>query len=124
MKKINIYLIIALHLLLSACTSDSEDDLLIPVEPVAVVTYDDNVKTIIDSNCLACHTNPAINGASVPLTTFQDVRSAVQNLNIINRISAQPGDSGFMPLGGARLPQSSIDLIVQWEADGFLENNN
>ena len=124
MKKINIYLIIVLLVFLSACATDSEDDLLIPVEQVAVVTYDDNVKSIIDNNCLACHTNPAINGASVPLTTFDDVRSAVQNLNIINRISAQPGDSGFMPLGGARLPQSSIDLIVQWEVDGLLENNN
>ena len=26
-----------------------------------------------------------------------------------------------MPFGGPRLPQNTIDIIIQWEADGLLE---
>ncbi len=119
MKKQYITVILLLSMLLS-CTNASEDD-LIDTQPIPVlVTYDD-VKTIINNNCLDCHISPAINGASVPLLIYDNVKSAVQNNNLISKISGN-GPGGLMPLGGPMLPQNLIDIIIQWEADGLLEN--
>ena len=43
------------------------------------------------------------------------------NRDLIDRISTT--DLGFlMPFGGPRLPQNLIDTIIQWQADGLLEN--
>jgi len=56
------------------------------------------------------------------LLIFENVKNGVENNNLINRISKQAGESGAMPFGGPRLPQNLIDLLIQWEADGLLEN--
>jgi len=122
MKKI-IY-IAFLSLFIFNCENDSEDDLIDIPEPVGEkVTYNDDVKSIIDNNCIFCHSNPPVNGASTSLITFNDLVNGVNNNNLINRISAQAGEAGAMPLGGPRLPQVAIDLIVQWQTDGLLESN-
>ncbi|WP_400076056.1 hypothetical protein [Winogradskyella sp. R77965] len=102
-----------------SCSYVNEDDL---TEDIMVddVTYEDNIKTIIDSNCISCHSNPPTNGAPMALTTYDNVRDAVENRNLIGRISAT--DASVMPAGGQRLPQSIIDLVIQWEAEGLIEN--
>jgi len=122
MKK-NISNLLALFLLISisACSNDSEDDLIDQMEDPVLVTYADNVKTIIDNNCLNCHSDPPTNGAPIPLVTYTQVRNAAENGSLINRIQAQEGASGAMPLGGPRLPQTLIDIVVQWQTDGFEE---
>ena len=107
--------------LLYACTNTSEDD-LINSEPIPnLVTYTDDVKNIIDNNCISCHKSPAVNGASISLLTYTNVKSAIQNNNLISKINGT-GPGGLMPLGGPKLPQNLIDLIAKWESDGFLEN--
>ena len=107
-------------LLLSSCTNVSEDDLIESTPLPTFVTYEANVKTIIDNNCIGCHANPPVNGAPISLVTYIDVRNAVENSSLIERISTQ--DLGFvMPFGGPRLPQNLIDIVVQWELDGLLE---
>jgi hypothetical protein len=77
---------------------------------------------IIDNACNNCHTSPPQNGAPMSLTTFMDVKTSVENRGLIDRITRNEGAGGLMPLGGPRLPQASIDLIVQWNEDGLLEN--
>lgn len=104
-----------------SCTNSSEDDLIDSNALPNTVTYNDNVKSIIDNNCIQCHSNPAINGASVPLLTYNNVKSAVQNNNLISKINGI-GPGGLMPFGGPKLPQSLIDLVIKWETDGFIEN--
>ena len=119
MKKI-VLLVFTISILFS-CTNVSEDD-LIDTQPLPmIVTYNDNVKTIIDNNCLNCHIQPPVNGATIPLLIYDNVKNAVLNSNLINRISSQAGESGAMPFGAPRLPQSLIDLVIQWETDGLLE---
>ncbi|MBT7850507.1 MAG: hypothetical protein HN714_03160 [Formosa sp.] len=113
--------IITLAFLIISCTNASENDLIDQVDPQLVITYSDYIKPIFDSNCIACHSNPAINGAGVPLTTLSEVQSSIENTNLIDRINRQSGESGFMPLGGSRIPQASIDLIIQWQTEGFAE---
>lgn len=102
------------------CTNVSEDD-LIDAEPLPdLVTYQENVKAIIDNNCISCHNNPPVNGAPMSLLLYENVKDAVENKDLIGRIT---GDSpgSLMPLGGPKLPQNLIDIIIQWEADGLIE---
>lgn len=107
--------------LLFSCSYNSEDDLTEEVIIEDFVTYDDNIKSIIDNNCIGCHSNPPVNGAPMSLTTYEDVKNAVESRGLINRISST--DPGFgMPFGGPRLPQNLIDLVIQWETEGLLEN--
>ena len=84
------------------------------------VTYNANVKTIIQANCISCHS--AGGTASFrPLGTYADVVDAVQNAGLLDRIQRQNGEDGLMPQSG-RMPQSTIDIILEWNTDGLLEN--
>ena len=103
------------------CTSVSEDDLIenTPI-PDDTITYIGHVKSIIDNNCIDCNSNPPVNGAPMSLITYENVRDAVQNRDLIARISSD--NLGFlMPFGGPRLPQNLIDTVILWEAEGLQE---
>jgi hypothetical protein len=120
MKKV--VLLFFIGSILFSCTNVSEDDLIEVIEQPLVVTYNADIKIIIDNNCLNCHIQPPVNGATIPLLIYDNVKNAVENSNLISRISSQSGDAGAMPIGSPRLPQHLIDLIIQWETDGLLEN--
>jgi len=84
------------------------------------VTYDANVKSIIDANCISCHSE----GGIVPyrlLNTYEEVKEAVETAGLLERIQFQNSEPGVMPQSG-RMPQSKIDVILQWSEDGLLEN--
>lgn len=108
-------------LCITSCSNNSTDDLTGSFPLVELATYNQNVKSIIDSNCIVCHAATPVNGAPMPLVTYQQVKDAVLTRGLINRISRQNGEGGLMPLGGPRMPQATIDVIVQWEANGLLE---
>jgi hypothetical protein len=118
MKKI--LLIISICYVVSSCSNASEDD-LIDAEPLPdTVSYQANVKTIIDNNCITCHNDPPTNGAPMSLLLYENVKEAVENRDLIGRITGESSGS-LMPLGGPKLPQNLIDIIIQWETDGLLE---
>lgn len=115
-------LLIAMLVLLNlSCTNNSEDDLIIAAEIPTNVTYNSNVKSIIDSNCIVCHAATPVNGAPMSLVTFDQVKEAVLNRGLLDRISRPNGAPGLMPNGGPRLPQQTVDIIVKWNSDGLLE---
>ena len=123
--KYNILYLILSSLLITACTYVSEEDLIDDTiggggEITGAVTYNEHVKIIIDNNCLACHSMPPQNGAPMALVSYQQVKNAVENRDLIPLISTQDL-SEVMPLGGPRLPQSLIDIVIQWDLDGLLE---
>jgi len=108
-------------LFIFGCTFDSPDDLIESTEiPEGEINYNSHVKTIIDNNCLNCHSMPPQNGAPMGLVNYQQVKNAVENRGLIQLISTQDL-SEVMPLGGPRLPQNLINIIIQWELDGFVE---
>ncbi|WP_299334414.1 hypothetical protein [uncultured Psychroserpens sp.] len=121
MKTINKLCILIAVVFIYSCTNNSVDDLIDATPIPTIVTYNDNVKSIIDNNCISCHSDPPVNGAPISLVTFEQVRNAVENNGLISRISSN--DQGFlMPFGGPRLPQNLIDIITQWETDGLPED--
>ena len=107
--------------LLMSCSNHTFDDISEEEVIFENVTYQD-VKGTFDAICTVCHSNPTQNGAPMPLVNYQNVKEAVMNRGLLDRISRQEGEDGLMPFGGPRLPQSTIDLIFQWNADGLLEN--
>ncbi|MFK5880494.1 MAG: hypothetical protein QM478_13485 [Flavobacteriaceae bacterium] len=114
--------IIATIVSISSCSQNTYDDIEEETDPIPeIVTYQD-VKPIIDGVCLACHSNPPQNGAPMSLTIYDNVKEAVLNRDLLNKINKNEGEDGLMPLGGPRLPQSSINLIFKWNEDGLLEN--
>lgn len=119
MKKVK-YLGFAIFFFILSCTNHSEDDLTNPVV-LGNTKYTTDVKPIIDTKCISCHADTPINGAPMPLTTLAAVREAIENRNLIGKISRPDGALGLMPYGGPRLPQASIDIIVDWRDSGFLE---
>jgi len=124
MKKYTLfYLFLTLgFLFVTSCTQNTYDDIEADEEPIPeVVTYID-IKPTIDNACLSCHGNPPENGAPMSLVTYDNVKDAVLNRGLLDRINKNEGEDGMMPLGGPRLPQATIDLIFQWEEDGLLEN--
>lgn len=117
-------LILGITLLATALYScDSHTYEEIADEPIAVegkVTYEANIKSIIGTQCTSCHA--AGRTASFrPLTTYAEVKDAVQNAGLLDRIQLENGEPGVMPQGG-RMPQARIDLILKWNEDGLLEN--
>jgi len=109
-------------LFLLSCSNDSESDLIDPQnDENEFVTYNDNIRSVISSNCLSCHSNPPVNGAPFPLTTYTQVKTRTENGLLLTAISKQTGEVRAMPPTG-RLPQATIDLVEQWVADGLLED--
>ncbi len=113
-------LIIPFAFLQYACTNESTSD-LIDGSVTGDITYTNTVKSIIDNNCLACRTQPPQNGAPMHLTTYEDVKNAVLNRGLLDRISRPQGAAGMMPSGGTRLPQATIDKIFEWSQNGLPE---
>ncbi|GGD29348.1 c-type cytochrome [Flavobacterium orientale] len=103
-----------------SCTSDSISDLT-DETPIVLSTYNSNVKVIITNHCLNCHGATPANGAPMSLTTYENVKEAVLNRGLLDRISRAEGSPGAMPFGGPRLPQDQINAIEQWNTDGLLE---
>ena len=120
MKKIFIITLITSFTILS-CSNVSLDDLTNTTAPTSTITYKDNIKAVIDNNCISCHKSPPINGANTSLLTYDNVKSAVQNNSLIGRIDGSIGS--LMPVGGQKLPQNLIDAINAWKNNGFKKNN-
>ena len=115
MKKTN-YLILTTIFFILGCSNNSEDDLTIPLTS-NITKYSRDIKPIIDNNCVACHGSTT----QMPLVTYNQVKLSVQNNGLLDRISRAQGASGMMPYQGTRLPQTTIDLIIDWNTDGLLE---
>jgi membrane-bound lytic murein transglycosylase B len=81
------------------------------------VTYDANVKPVIQSSCAPCHI--AGKGNKKPLDNFADASSVADD--IIARIQKSPEERGFMPFKHARLSDADIAVFVGWKKTGLKE---
>lgn len=116
MKKNILPSVLVVGLLLTSCSNSSDDDVIpIDIPTTTVVTYASTLKSIIDSNCLTCHSNPIQNSAPMHLTTYDAVKEAVQNRGLITRI-----ENGTMPPTGT-LTSAQVQAVKDWQAGGFLQ---
>ena len=104
-----------------SCSNEDSSTLSENTPIVGLASYNRNVKTIIDNNCVVCHAAVPRNGAPNSLVTYDQVKEAILNRGLINRISLENGNGLQMPQGGPRMPQPTIDIIAKWQQDGLLE---
>ncbi|MFG6685510.1 cytochrome c [Mariniflexile sp. HNIBRBA6329] len=124
MKFKNLVYVFVTVTLLFNCSSGSDDDTS-PTpnpnpnpNPSGKITYNGNIKSIMSANCTSCHGNPPTNGAPMSLTTYSQVKSAVETRGLIGRIN---NTNNPMPTDGL-MSQANRDLIQKWLDDGLLEN--
>jgi uncharacterized membrane protein len=117
-----LFVALSLSTIFVGCTDDNPTTLMDDTPPmVGLTTYNQNVKSIIDNNCVVCHATVPKNGAPMSLVTYDQVKQAVMSRGLLTRISLENGNGSLMPSGGPRMPQATIDIILKWEKEGLLE---
>ncbi|MBX7151086.1 hypothetical protein K1X84_05560 [bacterium] len=94
-----------------------------PPPPPDYVTYDANIKPILDSKCIGCH-NATAPLANYNLTTY----AGVLGNGTDGAPNAIAGDATCrlitqIQTGHGGLTQNQIDLIYQWVVDDMLRQN-
>ncbi len=85
-------------------------------DPTAL-SYQNDIRPIIQGNCVSCHGNPPTNNAPMSLTSLSQVRSAIESRGLLSRINSTTNP---MPPDGL-MPQSARELIAEWANQGFPE---
>ncbi len=114
--------IIFLSIMILGCS----DDTVSQDEPIAQedelhftnISYEGNIKSIVQTNCIACHSNPPNNGASIPLTTYEAVKNAVETRDLISKINSVTNP---MPPDGL-MPKDTRRIFDAWVTQGLKEN--
>ena len=113
MKKLILFAFVFFVTLLQFCTPGRKAQKATPK-----VTYTAHVQPVITAHCSPCHIPPK--GNKEALHTFDGAKKNIDES--IRRIQLNPTDKGFMPFKHPKLPDSTIQVFVQWKADGLLEN--
>jgi hypothetical protein len=113
MKKIQLFLMAICGVFLASCESNTYNEIS---AQTSAPTYVANVKPIVTNNCISCHFG---NNQFPNLETYAGVKNACLNNNLVCRIESE-NCGERMPQGG-KLPQTDIDLIKLWVANGFTE---
>lgn len=82
------------------------------------LTYSNRIQTIITQNCLSCHgaTNP---NAGRSLTNYTEVKEAMLNTAMLNRIKGASGVPVMPPAG--RMNDCNVRSIEKWFNEGMIE---
>ena len=119
MKKL-LGILTVLGLFLSSCSNDNDDpppdnnNMNGPTE----LTYVGSIRVIISANCTGCHGDPPTQGAPMSLTTYNDVRGAVETRNLLARINSTTNP---MPPTGL-MQNDTRQVIEDWVDAGMPEN--
>ena len=106
-------------LLTNGCYYDNEKDLYGVGCDTTNMVYAD-VKSIIESNCYACHGNGQKQG-DIDLDGYANTKVYVDNDKLLCSIT-HGADCSAMPQGGPKLGSCQIAKIRNWINDGAPEN--
>jgi hypothetical protein len=112
MKKMILLLLLSVGALFQFCSSTKKAQASVPK-----VTYTANVQPLIVNNCSPCHIPPK--GNKEALNTYETAKANIDES--IVRINKKPDEKGFMPFKHPKLSDSTVNVFVQWKADGLLE---
>lgn len=82
------------------------------------VTFGSFVKPLIQAKCQGCHSGSNPQG-SIKLVTYSDIKTVALNGKLYNSLTLS---SNWMPKGGAKLDDCSLQKIQAWIGAGALEN--
>lgn len=117
--------LLVITVLLFNCSSggddpSSPDPTPDPNPDPTTVTYNGHIKSIMSNNCTSCHGSTPTNGAPMSLTTYSQVKSAVETRGLITRINST--SNPMPPSPNSPLSNADKNLVQQWKDGGFLEN--
>lgn len=82
------------------------------------ITYSLSVKKVMTDYCIGCHAS----SASVPLTTYVQVKNAVQNRNLWKSVNHFSGSLMMPPDASAKLSNCNLRKIKIWIDSGMPDN--
>ena len=110
-----------LLLALTGCPGFGNEDPVVPAQ----VTYNDNIKAILDAHCIKCHVVPPKNGAPTGFRLDQYADDNAGNQGAMNKapLIKSNTDIDFMPLApNPHLTQLEKDTIARWIDQGTRES--
>lgn len=116
--------IIILLFSMSSCYYDSKEFLYPKLNPscdTANITYSICITSILETNCLGCHSGSASSGGGIILDNYTDVKKQVDNGKLIGSIKWSNGYSP-MPKSASKLLSDDINIIQKW-IDAGAPNN-
>lgn len=114
----NISFLVLLFLFFESCTKSIIPEELVDTEPIEEsITYTSHIQAIVLNNCISCHSLPSPN-AGLLLETYNQVKDATQNGNLIERINDPVSP---MPSSGL-MPAQERALFDAWTENDYLEN--
>lgn len=113
MKKILIpALFFATVVIFEFCSSSKKAQKSVPK-----TSYSTNVQSIVVTNCSPCHIGAG--AKQKKLDSYDALKTNIDD--IIRRIQLNPNDKGFMPFKHPKLPDSTIQVFVNWRNDGLIQ---
>jgi len=113
MKK-SIVLLFACAAFLVSCTPRTYEEIS-ETETSDSPTYTSNIEAVIQANCVGCH---SAGGRFPTLETYEQVKDATQNGDLICRIDQTQSCGSVMPRSGP-MPRQTIDMIILWQKEGY-----
>ena len=111
-------IIVVFVISLDSCYYD-KGDVLGGVCDTTSVTYSNQVRSIIDLNCIDCHGQAG--SANPKLDTYDEVLIQVQNGSFLGSIKHEQGYSP-MPKNSSQLDQCQISKVEIWINEGAQNN--
>lgn len=84
------------------------------------VSFKNDIEDIFYTSCVSCHSGNTPDGG-LSLTTYMEIKNAIQNNVVIQRINHEAGYSP-MPPSGIKLDPCKLLQINQWVQDGYPNN--
>ena len=112
---------IVVSLSFSSCYYDVEENLYPGgCDTSGVVSYNLNVKPIIEQHCTVCHSQAAAptSGSGIVLDNYDDLKAFADAGILMGAIEWTSGKD--MPKGGQKLDQCTISSIQKWIQTGYL----
>lgn len=125
MKKLLVLLSVGALASFGGCYYDNMDDvypgngLFQECDTAGVTTYSVNIRTIIENNCIACHTGPGAN-AGVQLDSYAGVRDAANSGQLVGATWHEQGYTPMPP--NYQLDSCSLVHIKKWVLAGAPNN--
>lgn len=108
-------------LLFNACDKDDANTDPVVVPPAIQETYT-TLKSVIDQNCVGCHSYGGNAAAFGDLSNYPSIKTILDNSSqeFINRITSTEADYKMPP--NNNLSSSQIEKLVDWVNNDYPEN--
>lgn len=101
------------------CTNFEEDTILDNCDTTKF-KFQDDIKPLIDGDCVACHSGTSASGG-VKLETYTEVKVSVDNGKLSASVNHEIGTSA-MPQGATKWDDCKLDKLRKWIEDGAQNN--